>query len=429
MILLQKVKMNQMKDLVESIPVGWKPILFHQDGLKLLKIGLETMAGYAPSYEKLCPAIEDVFNAFHYTSFYKTRIVILGQDPYHTDDIAHGLSFSVKPNKTIPPSLNNIYKCLLKSGLIDTMPEHGCLYNWASQGVLLLNCALTTERGTAGKHTKAWEAWSDWLIKYLSDNRTDLMFMLWGKDAKAKEHLIDVNKHYVYTWIHPSPMAQSSVPEEQRFINCDNFILASEMFEELYGKKINWNPTHHTTLFTDGACPNNGKDSAIGGYGVYFQSGPLNGMKITSYLPESTHNGIKMKQTNNRAEILAVIDGLETYYYSQCIGNLRLVVDNQLTKDIAMKWIDNWVKFDKIEERKNPDLLYRYKKILDKIRDRQKMLGLTFRIIHVYSHLKKKDIPKEETPEYMLYLGNDEADKLANLGVKLHAQKVRQITY
>ena len=221
---------------------------------------------------------------------------------------------------------------------------------------------------------------------------------------KAKQKLIDVDRHYVYTWIHPSPMAQSSVSDEKKFINCDNFILATEMYEELYGQVINWNPTANTTIFTDGACKGNGKPGAVGGYGIYFQSGPLKGMKITSYLPENTYNGTKMKQTNNRAEILAAIDGLETYYYSQCIGNVTVVVDNQLTKDIATLWIDNWVKYNKIEERKNPDLLHRYKKILDKIRNRQKMLGLQFRMVHVYSHLKKKDIPKKGTSEYKLYL-------------------------
>jgi uracil-DNA glycosylase len=419
--------MDQIKALLDSLPSDWKEIFFHKDGVELLKVALKGLAEYAPTYEKLCPPLEDVFNAFHQTPYYRTRIVIIGQDPYHTDDIAHGMSFSVNPTKSIPPSLMNIYKCLQKHKLIEKMPEHGCLYNWASQGVLLLNSALTTERGKPGKHAKLWQ-WTDWLIKYLSDNRVNLMFMLWGKDAKGKQSLIDVNRHYVYTWIHPSPLAQS-VEEELRFINCDNFEFATEMYLELYGQNIDWNPTSDTTIFTDGACTNNGKPNALGGYGVYFQTGPLKGLKIVSYLPESSHNGVKMKQTNNRAEILAAIDGLETYHQHRCIGNITLVVDNQLTRDIANLWIDNWTKYNKIEERKNPDLLYRYKKILDKIRDRQKALGLNFKIVHVYSHLKKENIPKKGTLEYTYYLGNEEVDRLANMGIKLSEQRCRQVMY
>lgn len=417
--------MERIKNLIDSLPADWKEIFLHKDGIKLLKSALEGLGSYSQSFEKLCPALEDIFNAFHQTSYYGTRIIIVGQDPYHTGNIAHGLSFSVKPTESIPPSLQNIYKCLMRSKLIDKMPEHGCLYNWTSQGVLLLNSALTTENGKAGCHAKMWE-WTDWLIKYLSDNRINLMFMLWGNDAKKKQSLIDVNKHYVYPWIHPSPLAQS-VSEELRFINCDSFELATEKYFELYNKNINWNPTLDTIAFTDGACPNNGKANAVGGYGVYFQTGPLANMKIASYLPEGSHNGVKMNQTNNRAEILAVIDCLETYHQHKCIGNLTVIVDNQLTKDIATKWIDNWAKYDKIEERKNPDLLYRYKRVLDKIRERQKVLGLQFKMIHVYSHLKKKDVPKKGTIEYTYYLGNEEADKLANMGVQLQEQKCRQV--
>lgn len=420
--------MEHIRKLIDDLPSDWKTIFMKEDSIKYLKIALEALQEFAPDFEELCPSIGDIFNAFHMTSFNRTRVVILGQDPYYQDDVAHGLSFSVNPTQPIPKSLSNIYKCLINSKFLDTMPTHGCLYNWSSQGVLLLNTALTTKKGKAGYHTKIWEKWTDWLIKYLSDNRCNLIFMLWGNDAKAKKTYIDVNKHYLYTWIHPSPLAQN-VDDELKFINCDSFKCATDVYEELYDCRINWNPTIDTVAYTDGACPNNGKESAIGGYGVYFQTGPLTGMKIVSYLPEGSHNGIVMKQTNNRAEILAVIDCLETYHQYKCIGNLTLIVDNQLTRDIAMSWIDSWFKYNKVEERKNPDLLYRYKSILDKIRHRQKALGLDFKMIHVYSHLKKQNIPKENTIEYQYYLGNEVADELANMGVKLHAQKCRQVNF
>ena len=227
----------------------------------------------------------------------------------------------------------------------------------------------------------------------------------------------------------PSIASGSNGPDHLRFVNCDNFTLASEIYLELYDKDINWNPTQTTHLFTDGACKGNGQVGAKAGYGIYFQDGPLKGLKVSSYLPESTYDGVKMKQTNNRAEILAVIDGLEIYFSHRCIGDLIVVVDNELTMNIANKWIDDWAKYDKIKERKNPDLLYRYKKILDSIRSMQKGLKYKFQIIWTKSHLKKDEIPKKKTKEYKYYIGNEEADRLANIGVQLSEKRVRQITY
>lgn len=423
--------MEQIGELVASLPYDWKKIIAHPDGSKLLKNVLEELLKYGPGFEKLCPDLNDIFNAMKMTPFMQVKIIIIGQDPYHTIEegsaIAHGLSFSVKPNKSIPPSLLNIYKCLKNKKLIDAIPVYGCLYNWAAQGVLLLNSSLTTEVSKPGYHKKIWTPWTDWLIKYISDHRMNVMFMLWGRDAQAKEKFIDVDKHYVYTWLHPSGMAQTG-PEHTRFINCDNFELASEMYLELYDKEMNWNPIQTTHVYTDGACKGNGKAGAVGGYGVYFQDGPLKGTKITSYLPDATYNGVKMNQTNNRAEILAAIDALETYYYHKCIGNLIIVVDNELTMNIATKWIDDWFKYDKVEERKNADLLHRFKKILDKVRTYQKKIGCGFRFQWVRSHLKKDQIPKKGTTAYTYYLGNEIADDLANMGVKLHEQKARQIS-
>lgn len=414
----------RIEKIISSIHSEWRRIFLADENDELFVDVLNCIYNYEPTYEQLCPYVDDVFNAFRF-AFNRTRVVIIGQDPYPEKDLAHGLSFSVNYGKPIPPSLQNIFKCLKHNGFIDEMPTHGCLDNWAAQGILLLNTSLTTVVGKSNYHAKIWEGWTDMVIKHLSDNRSDLIFLLWGNNAQSKERFIDVNKHYVHSWIHPSPQAQATAPEHLKFINCDGFLYATEAYEAKFGRPINWNPSIHTYVYTDGACKNNGKENALAGYGIFFRTGALNNVKIWSYLPDSTHEGVKMKQTNNRAEIYAAIDALETYYYYKCIGDLTLIVDNELTLNIAMKWIDNWAKYDKIKERKNPDLLYRYKNILDKIRQRQKDLGFTFKMLHVNSHLKKKGIkiPKRGTIEYLHYLGNEIADKLAEEGVKLHEAK------
>ena len=179
-------------------------------------------------------------------------------------------------------------------------------------------------------------------------------------------------------------------------------------------------------VYTDGACKNNGKPNAKGGYGVYFQKGPLVGMKIYAPLVSTKHGGHTLNPTNNRGELLAAIDALETYYEHGCVGNLFIVVDSKLTMDTITWWLDMWYRKGKIDQMKNPDLLWRLKAILDKVRKWQSQLNLKLEVIHVRSHLKKKDIPKKGTKEYKLWLGNEVADELANKGVAAKNRTVIQ---
>jgi len=289
----------------------------------------------------------------------------------------------------------------------------------------MINAALTTQIGKTGFHSKIWAKWTERLIKYLSDNHNYLVFMLWGKNAQKHISNIDEKRHYVLEWLHPSPMAQG-VPEHMMFKNCDHFKFASEICEDDHEITFDWNPTQSTMVYTDGACKNNGRPNAKGGYGVYFQKGPLAGMKIHAPLAESKHNGHTMKPTNNRGELLAAIDALETYHEHGCVGNLYLVVDSKLTMDTITCWLDNWYRNGKIDQMKNPDLLWRLKSILDKVRKWQEKLEMKFELIHVRSHLTKKNIPKKGTKQYKLWLGNEVADKLANDGVEAQTRTVTQ---
>lgn len=148
-----------------------------------------------------------IFNAFNRTPFNKVKVVILGQDPYHGPNQAHGLAFSVTDQVPIPPSLQNIYK-EIKSDLGITSPRSGNLERWADQGVLLLNATLTVRGGAAGSHQhQGWEEFTDAVIKTLSDKKNHLVFLLWGSYAQKKGAVIDTDKHLVLKSPHPSPLS------------------------------------------------------------------------------------------------------------------------------------------------------------------------------------------------------------------------------
>lgn len=156
---------------------------------------------------EIYPPQEDVFDALRYSSFQDTKVVILGQDPYHEPGQAHGLCFSVNKGVTIPPSLVNIYK-EIENDLGIKMPGHGYLADWAKQGVLLLNTVLTVRRGQANSHKgKGWEIFTDRIVEILNERQKPMVFILWGANAKSKTELITNKEHMVITGAHPSPLS------------------------------------------------------------------------------------------------------------------------------------------------------------------------------------------------------------------------------
>ncbi|WP_186786104.1 uracil-DNA glycosylase [Paenibacillus agilis] len=157
--------------------------------------------------EEIYPPYDQLFTAFRLTSYEDTKVVIVGQDPYHGPGQAHGLSFSVRPGVRIPPSLLN----MLKEGASDvgiTMPNHGSLTSWAEQGVLLLNTVLTVRAGQAASHKgMGWEQFTDRVIELLNEREKPIIFVLWGSHAQAKAKMIDQKKHFIVQSPHPSPLS------------------------------------------------------------------------------------------------------------------------------------------------------------------------------------------------------------------------------
>jgi len=153
------------------------------------------------------PSMYDIFNALHYTSYHEAKVVILGQDPYHGPNQAHGLSFSVKPGVEAPPSLVNIFK-ELEDDLGCRLPDNGCLKPWAEQGVLLLNTVLTVREHAANSHRGlGWETFTDKVIALLNDREKPLVFILWGSPARAKKAMITGKQHLIIESPHPSPLS------------------------------------------------------------------------------------------------------------------------------------------------------------------------------------------------------------------------------
>ncbi|MEI6897824.1 MAG: uracil-DNA glycosylase [Psychromonas sp.] len=188
------------------------------------------------AHKEIFPAPSLYFNALHLTAPENVKVVILGQDPYHGEGQAHGLSFSVPDGVKVPPSLRNIYKELSTSIEGFEIPESGNLSAWAEQGVLLLNSVLTVQKSNAGSHAKkGWETFTDNVIKYLNDNQSGIVFLLWGSYAQKKGRLIDDCKHTVLKSTHPSPLSAY-----RGFLGCEHFKKVNEILSSIGKNKINW---------------------------------------------------------------------------------------------------------------------------------------------------------------------------------------------
>lgn len=181
------------------------------------------------------PNMYDIFNALKYTSYKDTKVLILGQDPYHGENQAHGLAFSVKPGVKTPPSLLNMYK-ELNSEYGCFIPNNGYLVPWTEQGVLLLNTALTVRAHEANSHKgKGWEVFTDNIIKLLNERHDPVIFVLWGNNARSKKKLIDTQKHYIIESAHPSPLSAS-----RGFFGSKPFSKINEILISLGKTPIDW---------------------------------------------------------------------------------------------------------------------------------------------------------------------------------------------
>jgi len=181
------------------------------------------------------PDMYDIFNALHLTSYENVKVVILGQDPYHGPNQAHGLSFSVKQGINPPPSLVNIFK-ELENDLGCYIPDNGDLTKWAEQGVLMLNAVLTVQKGEPNSHRGiGWETFTNQVITVLNQRKQPVVFILWGKNAQEKEQLISENHHYIIKSPHPSPFSAN-----RGFFGSKPFSKTNSFLESIGNKKIDW---------------------------------------------------------------------------------------------------------------------------------------------------------------------------------------------
>lgn len=187
------------------------------------------------SSKVIYPDANNIFEALKHTSYNDTKVLILGQDPYHGDGQAHGLAFSVQKGIQTPPSLLNIYK-ELQSDLGCFIPNNGYLIPWANQGILLLNTALTVRAHEANSHRdKGWENFTDSIIKMLNRREEPIIFVLWGSNARSKKKLIDNKKHYILESPHPSPLSAY-----RGFFGCKHFSKINEILKSINKEPIDW---------------------------------------------------------------------------------------------------------------------------------------------------------------------------------------------
>jgi uracil-DNA glycosylase len=218
-----------------KIEESWKSVLAKEFECEYF-VKLTSFVRSAYSLGVVYPPAKFIFEAFNRTPFDKVKVVIIGQDPYHGPNQAHGLCFSVGKDIPLPPSLKNIYKELQLEYGGDFLSRNGDLSHWADQGILLLNATLTVKAGEAGSHQgKGWEVFTDAVISALAESRENLVFLLWGSYAQRKGQYIDRSRHLVLETVHPSPLSA-----HRGFFGCGHFKKTNEYLRNCGKEEINW---------------------------------------------------------------------------------------------------------------------------------------------------------------------------------------------
>lgn len=216
--------------------LSWHDVIGAEKTQPYFQKTIETVKQARLAGEVIYPPEADVFTAFKLTDFANLKVVIIGQDPYHGPNQAHGLSFSVRQGVAIPPSLRNMYKELALEYADFQMPRHGCLESWATQGVLLLNTVLTVVANQPNSHRElGWEQFTDNVIRAISDKAEPVVFLLWGSHAIKKQRLINATKHQILTAPHPSPLSA-----HRGFLGCGHFAKANAILTARGKQPIDW---------------------------------------------------------------------------------------------------------------------------------------------------------------------------------------------
>ena len=409
---------------------------------------------------KITPPICDIMNAFRACPIEITRVVLIGQDPYTALGVAMGMSFGAR-NK-VPPSLKNIYKCLHYNGLIKQIPTSGDLTPWASQGILLLNAALTTIVGKSNEHATEWEPYTDALIRDISLIARPLIFILLGKFAQSKVRIIkNQHIHSILQWGHPSPLnsANTDIANPSNFIHCTAFNQTNEILIARGDNPIIWDIPTFTPVgdltndkainaltqpiplglvvsivrkllpadltppislsanclwaFTDGGALANGKSHCKASWGFYITCGDYCA-EDGGVVPLIDIPGQVFKTSNQRAELLALLKCLEFIssigLNSEMVGftTVTIVTDSEYSINCISTWYAGWIKKPEyLLTRKNTDIIAPAYYLLELLKTKYNIT-----LQHIRSHPTKKDIPSAGTMAWFLYKGNDIVDKI-----------------
>ncbi len=406
------------QEILQGVPKEWLNLI---DISKLQAIEKEVEEN-TPA-DKLCPPKDKWLEWARLTALDDVQVIIIGQDPYHDKGTAHGLAFSSKGRK-IPPSLKNVYQCMLTRGIIKEMPKHSDLTSWAEQGVLLINLAFTTEQGKPLQHLGIWAPLTRHIIKGLCSYGTDAgktyKFMLWGNKAKELKKYID-GDHEVLEWIHPSPLAQRVVAE-RRFIACDHFDKCPEInwgsicsatsvaipepeekSDNASSTKIS-NSKRWVQVFVDGSCTGNGKAKARGGYAYAFVAGGFECKNATAL-----KDGIT--PTNIRAEGMAIIKVLEVLgEFIDDWDKCEIFSDSEFWINMIYKYMPKW-NAATFTAKANTDITT---EVWQRWNDLISTPGKTITLVHVYAHNKAGWRDSTDPFKRWCYENNDLVDKMAS---------------
>ncbi|ART81800.1 uracil-DNA glycosylase [Oceanisphaera profunda] len=218
----------------------WQQLIEQEQQQAYLQQTLEFVEQERAAGKVIYPPALEVFNAFALTPLNQVKVVILGQDPYHGPNQAHGLCFSVLPGVKVPPSLRNMYKELTTDIEGFVTPDHGYLTAWAEQGVLMINTVLTVAAGKAHSHAKlGWETFTDKVIQTVNEQCEGVVFLLWGSHAQKKGAAIDTERHHILTAVHPSPLSAY-----RGFFGCQHFSKTNALLQQQGKTPIEWTLNH-----------------------------------------------------------------------------------------------------------------------------------------------------------------------------------------
>ena len=226
---------NLLKKAQDKIRPSWRQLLEQEFEKQYFADLTHALSDRYLSNRQIYPPLDQIFASLSFVEFKETKIIIIGQDPYHSENKANGLAFSVNKGQRIPPSLTNIFKELSSDMQIE-IPKTGCLSGWCKQGVLLLNTVLTVEKGLPNSHKNiGWETFTSFIVKIINDQLTSCVFMLWGMNANKFNNLLDKSKHLVMSAPHPSPFSART-----GFFGCKHFSKANKFLQEQNRDIVDW---------------------------------------------------------------------------------------------------------------------------------------------------------------------------------------------